>query len=783
MRYRFVIVGVLALILSFLVPVTGPVGLMSVAQAQVVSGIVVEGNQRVETDTVLSYMQISAGEPYDSGKVDESVKALFQTGLFSDVQIFRRGNQLVVKVEENPMINRVNFEGNSAVKDDDLAKEVQLRERMMFTRSRVVADVDRIIALYRRTGYFGVLVSPKIIRLPQNRVDLVFEINEGNESKVRNITFNGNQAFSDSELRGVMATTEYSWWKFFARTGTYDPDRLEYDKELIRRYYLKNGFADIRVVSAEAQQRADNDGFDIVVTVEEGSRYTISDVAVNIGTATLDPDQLRDGIKTGVGDAYDAGKVDKTVESLTLEAARQGFVFAKVNPDIQRNEGQSSLNITYNIIEGPRAYIERIDIVGNIRTDDDVVRRELRLFEGDAFNRVLVERARRRLTALNFFDKIDIRDEPGSAPDKVVLVVDLIEKSTGSISFSIGYSTQEYVVGQVGLEERNFMGRGQNLKFNTALSFKRQQVDISFTEPYFMGLPISAGFDLFANSTDNTSVSSYKSRQAGGALRTGFRLDEYSSLSFKYGLAWRRVDGIDAADASPAVIESQGQSWKSAIGATFVWDDLDNPNLPTNGFRGQLDNEIAGLGGDVYYARLEAHGWYFYPVYEESVVLKLEGNAGRIQPFNGHEVPLQDRFFKGADTFRGFAMSGVGPRQIGNDGETDAIGGQTYAIGTVEMNFPVGMPEEWGISGAVFSDFGTVFDAPDKTVAGGTGNCTLPVGSACTVFDTMTFRASVGAGLIWESPFGPLRFEVAYPVLKADYDETEWFRFSIGTRF
>ena len=780
MQYRYVIVGLLAFVLTYAVPVALPAIGVSPAYAQAVSAIVVEGNQRVETDTVLSYMQISPGEAFDSGKVDLSVKALFQTGLFADVQISRRGSQLVVRVEENPMINRVNFEGNSEVKDTDLAKEVELRERMMFTRSRVLSDVNRVIAVYRRAGYYSVQVSPKVIRLPQNRVDLVFEIREGDETKVASIDFVGNSAFDDSDLRGVVGTQQYSWWKFFARNDNYDADRLEYDKELLRRYYLKNGFADVRVIAGDAVLSADATRFNITFTLEEGPRYTVADVAVNVGDAQLQSDGLIPTVKTGVGDYYDASAVDKSVENLTLEAARQGFVFARVNPDIQRNEGQSTLTITYNIVEGPRTYIDRIDIVGNFRTEDQVIRRELRLFEGDAFNRVLVDRARRRLTALDYFEKIDFREEEGSAPDKIVLVVEVTEKSTGSINFSVGFSTTEYVVGSVSLQERNFLGKGYDVKIDTTASFIRQNVDFSFTNPYFLGLPISAGFDLFATQSDNTDVSSYESRQIGGALRTGFRLDEYSSLGLSYGIAYREIDGVDRANASPAVIATEGSTIKSFVEGSYTWDNLDSPVRPTNGFRGQLIGDVAGLGGDVYYSALEAHGWYFIPLYEEAVVLKVEANAGHMMSLDGNDIPLQDRYFKGSDTFRGFARSGVGPRQDNNDGGTDSIGGTTYAIGTVEVNFPVGLPEEWGIEGAVFSDFGTLFGAPEKTTGRRDPDCLIGI---CQVFDTADFRASIGAGLIWQSPFGPLRFEAAYPLMKADYDEEEWFRFSVGTRF
>jgi outer membrane protein insertion porin family len=783
MRYRFFCAALLALVFSLVVPVASPGGWASQARAETIAQIIVQGNQRVEQETVFSYLQFSRGDEFDPEKIDESIKVLFQTGLFADVQMFQRGSTLVIKVQENPLINQVNFEGNSKIDDAALAKEIEVRERMIFTKARVRSDTQRVLALYQKTGFYNVRVAPKLIRLPENRINLVFEITEGSETTVKTISFTGNDAFSDGALRSIIGTAEHSWWNVFQRNDTYDPDRLEYDKELLRRYYLKHGFADFNIISAEAQLSPAGDYFEIAFVVEEGPHYKIADVAVNIGDTNLDPDRLAKVIKTGVGDNYNATKVDRTVENLALEASRQGFVFAKVEPKVDRNVGQGTLNISYNIAEGRRAYVEQIIIEGNTRTLDEVIRRELLIYEGDAFNRTLVERARRRLTALDFFEKIDFQEEEGSAPDKINLIVAVTEKSTGKISFSIGYSTTEQVIGSVELSERNLLGRGQFLKLNTTVSFKRQQVDFSFTEPYFMGMPILAGFDLFATKTDNSDVSSFESSNIGGALRTGFKLDELSNVGFKYTLAYRDVSGIDDSEASPAIIAQEGSSVKSSIGATYTWDDLDNPNRPSLGFRGQLESEIAGLGGDTYFGRLEARGWYFMPIYEESVILKLEANAGHIEGFNGKDVPLQDRFFKGADSFRGFESSGVGPRQIGNDGDTDAIGAESYAIATAELTFPVGLPEAWGIEGAAFTDFGTVFGTPEDSVANGDTTCINALPVNCTVFDSAQLRASVGAGLIWQSPFGPLRFEVAYPILKQKFDKEEYFRFSIGTRF
>jgi len=787
MRYRLVLLATLTFALVLLAPGVLHFGAAS-AWAQSVRNIVVEGNQRVETETILSYMQLAPGDPVTDEAMDETVKALFQTGLFADVDVSARGSTIIVRVEENPLINRVNFEGNSEIKDDNLSKEVELRERMIFTRAKVQSDVQRIVALYRRSGHFSARVEPKVIRLPQNRVDLVFEIHEGGATQIERISFIGNEAFSDAQLRRAISTSESRWWKFFATTDNYDPDRLEFDKELLRRYYLKNGYADFHVVSATAELAPDGESFFITFAVEEGPEYKVGAVAVNTGNTTLDPNALNRLVKTDSGSRYNANMVDKTVEELTLEAGKSGYAFAKVEPAIERDPANQRLNIVYNVQEGPRVYIERIDIRGNVRTLDEVLRREIRLVEGDAYNRILVDRARRRLTSLDFFEKVDIREEPGSRADQVVLIVEVQEKSTGSIAFSAGYSTAETVIGSITVQERNFLGRGQNVALSTNLSFKRQSVNFSFTEPYFLGRRISAGFDGVFQRTDLEDESSYSTQQYGGALRLGFRVDENSTVSTKYSLLHRSVDVNPDNDVSVAILDSEGTSLKSMFGLNYTYDQLDNPLKPTSGYRLQSMNEFAGIGGDVRYASTEAAGYFFYPLME-GFVMKLKGTGGYMTGWGGEEVPILDRFFKGGESFRGFARSGIGPRMerqvTTGKGDTDAIGGQTYAIGTVEMTFPVGLPEEFGVSGSVFTDFGTLFDAPEGDATPRVGKQCIggPNATKCDVYDTAELRASVGAGLTWESPFGPLRVDVAYPFLKADYDEVEYFRFGIATRF
>ncbi|MFO1034775.1 MAG: outer membrane protein assembly factor BamA [Hyphomicrobiales bacterium] len=783
MRNKFSVIGVLVLFVLTVAPVLQPAVFARAAYAATVSNIVITGNQRVENETVLSYMQLGPGDVIDDQKIDESIKVLFQTGLFKDVRIDRRGNQLVVSVVENPLINVVNFEGNDAIGDDELAKEVQVRERMIFTKARVASDNRRILELYHKQGYYNVEVQPKLIRMPENRVNLVFEINEGGKTSVQHITFEGNTSFSSYRLRHVISTKKKVPLLFFLRNTTYDADRLEFDKELLRRFYLKNGYADVQIESADAQLM--DDGFAINFRINEGPRYHIADVAVNIGDNNLDGDKLRSVVKTGVGDRFNAEKVNITAEKLTLEAAKEGFVFAKVDPVVKADPASSTLTVTYDITEGPRVYVERIDIVGNTRTHDDVIRRELELYEGDAYNKALVERAKRNLIKLDFFATVDFREEPGSAADKIVLVVQVQEKSTGQLTFSLGYSSVEKVIGSIGVSERNLFGTGKEASLNTSLSFKKQSVDFSFTEPYFMGMPIAAGIDLFGNSSDNSNYSSYTSRQIGGALRAGFKLDDYSRIDLRYMLAFRDVVDVDEDHSSPAIISQLGKTWKSSVTAKYTYDDLDSPISPTTGLRAQLEAEIAGLGGDAQFAKVQAHAWYFtpLPIMDDRVVMKFEGNAGYIQPFK-KDVPLQDRFFMGGDTFRGFDYSGVGPHQYANDDTLDAIGGKAYAIGTVEANFPLGLPEEYGIEGAVFSDFGTVFGAVDKSVPKGAGNCSFGSGiKDCDVIDELGLRASVGAGIIWNSPFGPLKLSASYPVLKQKGDVTQTFLFSMGTRF
>ncbi len=581
----------------------------------VIRNIDVDGNRRVEADTIRSYLQFSTGDSYDPAKVDGSLKALFSTGLFADVSIDQQGSTVLVTVLENPVVNQVAFEGNSEVDTDTLRAEVQLKPRSVFTRARAQADVQRILDVYSRQGRFAASVEPKIIELEQNRVNVVFEIVEGGATKVKGINFVGNRAFTDQQLRDIISTTQAGWFDFLKGTSIYDPDRMNLDRELLRQYYLKNGYADARIVNANAELDRDGSGFVITFAVEEGEPYTFGAVTIENGLEGVDPSQLNGEILTYQGDTYNASDVDKSTERLTLATAEQGFPFARVRPRAVPDPASRTIAVTYVIDEGPRVYIERINVVGNERTKDYVIRREFRLAEGDAFNPLLVDRAKKRLQGLGIFKGVDVKRRPGSAQDRVVLDVEVQEQSTGELSFGAGYSTNEGVIGDVSITERNLMGNGQFLRLSLAGSVERMQIDLSFTEPRFLDRNLSAGFDLFHKEIDQSDDSGFSSRSSGGTVRLGFPLSENLWMQTGYTLTRDEIYDVGnqcvAAPSSrravtrhcrPRTSELQRQTrryWTSALGTTLTYDKRNHPRNPTSGYYLQLATDFAGLGGDV----------------------------------------------------------------------------------------------------------------------------------------------------------------------------------------
>lgn len=734
------------------------------ADGETITTIEVEGNQRIERETVVTYMTVREGEAYDGAKVDDSLKRLFQTGLFADITIRFDDGRLIVTVVENPIINRVAYEGTSAIKEEDLNNEVQLKPRTIYTRAKVQADVTRIIELYRRGGRFAATVEPKVIRLPQNRIDLVFEINEGPKTKIASISFLGNTAFSDSALREVISTGESAWWKFLSSSDSYDPDRLTYDRELLRRHYLSKGYADFRVVSAVADLNRDNSAFNITFTVEEGPIYSFGKITLKTNLKNLKQSELEEKIVTVEGETYNAQLIDKSTDALTYAAGSQGYAFAQVRPRAKRDREKHVVDISYVIAEGPRVYVDRINITGNVRTLDRVIRRQMKLVEGDAFNKVLLDKSEKDIRALQYFSKVEVTQSPGTADDRTNINVAVQEQSTGSLSLSFGFSSADSAILGVSLNERNFLGRGLQLGTSMSISGRQQLIQFQYTDPFFLDRDLVGGVDLFVTETDYQDEASFDSRTQGFGFRFGFPLSDNSRFLARYQLRREEITNV-AATASAAVKAAEGQETRSIIGYDYYVDYRNDPVDPTGGWDFLLSQDYAGVGGTVNYLSQEVllHGYYGIA---EDWILTQRFDLGYIYGL-GEEIRLNDRFFKGGSDFRGFESGGIGPRDLVTG---DAVGAEAYAFGTTEMTFPNGIPDALGIRTSLFLDYGVIGKAEDQ-----------PAGT--NIKDDFAPRVSTGISVNWKSPFGPVRLDFAKVLTSEDYDKEESFRFSAGTSF
>jgi outer membrane protein insertion porin family len=802
-------------------PVAIGVTVSTEVAAQTPSSIVVVGNRRVEADTIRSYFHAGPDGRLNAVEIDEGLKGLVATGLFQDVRIDRSAGLKVV-VTENPVINRVAFEGNKKAKDDQLKTEVQSKPRGTLSRPLVQADVQRIVEVYHRSGRYDVKVVPKIIELPNNRVDLVFEIDEGDKTTVKEIRFVGNKYYSSYRLKDVIKTSQSNWLSFLQTTNIYDPDRLEADRDALRRFYLKHGFADVRIVSAVGEYDPAKKGFVITFTIDEGGQYRVSNVDVVSNVRAIDPKTLRSQLRLEKGDVYNAEAVEKTVENMTIEAAKRGYAFATVRPSGDRNFDKKTINLVFVIDEGPRVYIERIVIRGNTRTRDYVIRREFDVGEGDAYNRALIDRAERRLKNLNFFKSVKITNEPGSAPDRVIINVQVEEQSTGQFSIGGGYSTTDGWLAEVGVTERNLLGRGQMARASVQYGQHTRGFELGFVEPYFLGYRLGAGVDVFVKKTTATDYVSYDTKSYGANFKLGFALTEEVTLQPRYSIYQRelglpdylnncmstvtplfnptpsgynphapgavtannaggRIDECYADnEASLAVRKelSQGAVLTSLLGYTVSYNTLDNNKNPTSGTFLSLSQDFAGIGGDVNFIRTQADLRNYREIMPDIVgFVRLRG--GHIASWGGKELRMLDHFQMGPNLVRGFEPSGFGPRDLTltNGDQQDALGGSMYWGATAEVQVPVfWFPKEIGIKLAGFVDAGSLWNYKGPTSWDVTGE-------TLTVADSSSIRASAGVGLLWDSPLGPLRFDLAFPFMKESYDKTQVFRFSGGTTF
>jgi len=752
----------------------------------IIKRIVVQGTQRIEPATVLTYVSVKEGDVYDPAAADRSLKTLFATGLFADVKFNWDGSTLTINVVENPILNQVVFEGNDKVSEKDLTKEVQLKPRTVFTRSKVQADVQRIIELYRRNGKFAATVDPQIIQRPQNRVDLIFSINEGPTTGVARISFIGNTHYNDDTLKGQIATEESRWWRILASNDNYDPDRLTFDREQLRRYYLQRGYADFRVVSAVAELSPDRENFYITFTLEEGDRYNFGHVIINSRIKELNPVALRPLVPIHDGDIYNAELIDKSIDALTNAAGTKGYAFAEIHPRIKRDREKRIIDVVFDIDQGPRVYVEKINITGNTRTLDKVIRREFRIVEGDAYNRVLVDRSQTRIKALGFFKDVSIKAAPGSQPDRAVLNVTVTEQSTGELQLGAGYSSYSSFVGQFSYTERNLFGRGQYLRLSIEASSIYREAQVSFTEPYFLDRPISAGVDIYKIIT-YFQQASYQGDTTAVGFRFGFPTSEYGAVGLRYTLRLDKVTPFFQANPIIEAAAAEGSATTSSIGYSYTYNTLDDPIKPRRGITAELDQDFAGFGGNVKYIRSTATASYHHPLLWDEFVGTLSLNAGYIAGWGDQDVRLQDRFFRGGDTFRGFALAGVGPRELYaanvNLSGNSSVGADAYAIGSAELRVPDFLPADYGVGLSLFSDFGTVGHLDSLGLpAGSIASCVKPVQPhQICIQDNLGLRASAGLAVSWKSPFGPVLIDLGVPVVRQPYDKSQVIYFSAGT--
>ena len=807
----------------------------SQAIAQTAASIGVEGNRRIEADTIRSYFKPGPGGRLDSARIDDGLKALIETGLFQDVKINQAAGRLVVVVVENPVIGRVVFEGNKKVKDEQLNAEVQSKARGTLSRAMVQSDTARITEIYRRNGRFDVKVEPKIIEQPNNRVDLVFEVTEGAKTGVKSIEFIGNKAYSSYRLKDVIKTRESNFLSFLGSNDVYDPDRIEADRDILRRFYLKNGYADIQIVAALTEYDPQRKGFLVTFKIEEGQQYRVGSVDFQSSIASFDGSSLRSLSRVSVGSIYNAEAVEKSVEEMSIEASRRGYAFATVKPRGDRNFEAHTVSIVFAIEEGPRTYIERINVRGNTRTRDYVIRREFDISEGDAYNRALVDRAERRLKNLDYFKSVKIVPEPGSSTDRVVLNVDLEEKSTGDFSVSGGYSTADGFLGEVSVSERNLLGRGLYAKASVQYGQRTQGYQLSFVEPYLLGYRVALGLDFYQRKQLASTYVSYNSKSMGFSPRLGFQLREDLNLQLRYSISQQEITlpsyltncnnfpgagyfptpayiaaGGDPtnpanpanpfspvlggnncfADGEASVAVKQGLArgavTTSALGYTLAYNTLDNNKDPTSGILATLNQDYAGVGGDVSYLKTVGDVKLYTPVVSDVVgVLRLQGG---VLTDTGKGIRMLDHFQMGPNLVRGFAPVGIGPRDITQGTYQDALGGTKYWGASAELQMPFWfLPKEIGLKGAVYADAGSLFDyqGARSLVGGCAGTALQNAQNQCLTVagDDGLIRSSVGVGLIWQSPFGPLRFDYAIPLTKGANDRTQEFRFGGGTSF
>jgi outer membrane protein insertion porin family len=756
------------------------VAMMSIAMAAETApsrnSIVVEGNRRVEAETIRAYFHASQGGHYDEASRDAALKSLIATGLFESVSIGGSSESVVVRVTEAPVLARIAFEGNKKVKDADLSAAIESKPRGTLQRAMVQSDANRIVEVYRRAGRDEVIVKPEVIDRGNGSVDLVYTITEGAKTPVRKVEFTGNRAFGSRQLKAVIKTSAHSVLSFFTGGDTYDPDRIAQDRELLRTYYRSKGFADASVSAATAEFDPAQQGFTVTFAIDEGPLYRFGNANVVCNIPGVDTSRLSRLALIRNGALFDGNAVDKTTDLLAIELSKLGYPFAHATPRITRDQATQRIDIAFTIDQGVRAYVERIEIHGNSRTRDYVIRREFDFGEGDPYNKTLIDRAERRLKNLNYFKSVKITNRPGSSPDRVVLDVETIDQPTGDINFAGGYGTTDGWLGEVKLSERNFYGTGLDLRSSATFGQYSRGINLSASEPYFLGTRVAAGVELFGRQTDTTSYQSYGTATYGGSLLFGTPLTEQLGVQWRYSLYNQNITLAPNANGLVASLPVQqaaaaGPAWVSQGGTSTTFSTLDNNKSPTSGVRSQLTQDLAGLGGDVRFLRTTSDTRYYQQI-NSDVVAMVRGQGGYITGWGGQQAPLMNTFFGGPTMVRGFAPYGFGPRDLTPGSTRDNVGGSMYFATTAELQSGIpGIPDEYGLKASAFVDAGSVFRYNGPTSFGG---------QSVQVADKNIVRSSVGVGLTWASPFGALTVDYAVPLSKAAYDVVQPLRFSAG---
>nr|CAD6614814.1 outer membrane protein assembly factor BamA [Rhizobium sp. TCK] len=744
----------------------------SVAEAAVIRNVQVRGTERAGEDAVRANLTIRPGVNFTNADIDESVKRLYSTGYFSDVRISVSGSTLVVSVSENQLINQVVFNGNRKIKDDKLAAVVRTQPLGPYNQELINADIERIREAYSAIGRSDVEITTQTASVGQGRVNLAFVINEGDRTKIANINFVGNQAYGDGRLQSVILTKESGPLSFLTRKDVYNADKLRADEDALRQFYYNHGYPDFRIISSEAVLDEATNQYNITFTVEEGPRYRFGDVVVESTVEGVNSEDLQRLVRTRTGDTYDAGDVQKSMEAISQRVASAGYPFARVTPRGDRNFANQTVGVSYLVDQGERAYVERIEVRGNTRTRDYVIRREFDFSEGDAFNQQMVSRAKRRLEALGYFTTVNISTSQGSAPDRVVVIVDVEDQPTGSFGIGAGYSAGgDGLILEASIEEKNFLGRGQFIRIAVGGGLDdARSYNLSFTEPYFLGYRLAAGFDIFRSQTSSESYYDYQ--EQGVTLRVTAPITEDLATTFRYTYKEIQYDGEgdwrSGLSAPYEALVEEGDFVQSSVSQTLTYNTLDNNTLAREGIYASITHEYAGLGGDSEYYKVYGRGRYFHLLSEEADIIGSVAVGGGHVVATGDNLNVFDQFQLGGRLVRGFENNGIGPRMSNGD----AIGGTTYFTASAEVTFPMpAFPEDFGLRGALFADAGTLYgndvDLRGETVQG----------------TDMAWRASVGAGIQWASPFGSIRFDYAFPIVKEDFDETQEFRFSMANQF